>query len=246
MRVVGLWMVAVVMAGAQTAVPAELKAGREAIAAKEFAKAKAVFVGYAAGHPNDAQGFLGEGEADIGLHRYETAEMEDRKAVALEPELWIAHKDLVLIEAKLGRWEEFDRERAVLRAARERGAPNITARESDVIDSFSVGGEEWIVREYFEPVGRSQARYNFERFVAGKAAEYVSLEPANAAQNALKRDEQVQIGADSAAVDAKRWALNWYTGSGHGTVKMYAEGEPKYEQVRADAMRWLRASVAKP
>ena len=58
--------------------------------------------------------------------------------MAAQPERWLAHKNLVIIEAELGRWEEFDRERALLRGARERGAPGISARESDVIDAFDV------------------------------------------------------------------------------------------------------------
>jgi tetratricopeptide (TPR) repeat protein len=226
---------------AQTTVPPELKAGREAIAARDYTRAHEIFAGYIATHPKDAQGFFGEGEADLGLHHYEAAERDDRQAVALEPELWIAHKDLVVIEAKLGRWDEFDRERALLRGAREREAPGITKRESDIIDSFDINGAEWVVREYFEPVGRSQARYNFEHFAAGKAAAYVSLEPASAAASALKRDD-VHIGNDTpTAAPTGEWSLNWYTGNGHGTVRKYPKGEPKYETVRADALRWLRA-----
>ncbi len=167
-----------------------------------------------------------------------------RRVVAAQPQLWVAHKNLVIVEAELGRWEEFDRERAVLRAARERGAPGISTRESDIIDSFDVNGHRWIVREYYEPVGRSEARYNFERFSPeGKAEEYVSLEPTAAAQQALKPGD-VQIGSETQPAphgSEAEFSLNWYSGKGHGTIARYPKGEPSYERVRADLTRWLRA-----
>jgi tetratricopeptide (TPR) repeat protein len=221
----------------------ELAAARQQLAAKNYGAAKAEFAAYADAHPQDATAQLGLGDAELGLHEYEDAELAYRRAVSIQPELWVAHKDLVLVEAKLGRWEEFDRERELLRGARERGAPNITARESDVIDSFEVGGKQWIVREYFEPVGRSEARYNFEQFSsAGRAEEYVSLEPAAAAETALSRSDQVKIGSAQPAAAGGAWELNWYTGRGHGTIKRYTKGEPKYEAVRADVRRWLNES----
>jgi tetratricopeptide (TPR) repeat protein len=243
-RWVGLMLVAGAV-GAQTAVPAEISAARAAMQAKEFVRAKAIYGAYAKAHGDSAAAWMGLGDAERALQQYEAAELDYRHAVMLQPENWVAHKSLVLVEAKLKRWEEFDRERAVLRGARERGAANITKRESDVIDSFDVGGKQWTVREYYEPVGRSEARYNFEHFEGGRVAEYVSLEPVDAAVAALKRDEAVAIGVEAAPVSAKAWALNWYTGSGHGVVKAYPKGEPTYEVVRADMVRWLGRSRSK-
>lgn len=240
-RWVAVGMVVAGVAVAQTAVPPEMVEAKAAVQAKDFARAKALYTAYSRSHPDSAAGWMGVGESELGLHEYEAAEMDYRHAVMLQPENWVAHKSLVLVEAKLKRWEEFDRERAVLRGARERGADNITKRESDLIDIFDVKGRQWSVREYYEPVGRSEARYNFEHFENGRVAEYVSLEPMDAAAAALKRDEQVAIGGETPApVSAKKvWTLNWYTGSGHGVIKKYPAGEPTYEVVRADLLRWL-------
>ena len=208
--------------------------------ARQFAQAERVFHAYLQAHPADVQAELGTGDAQLGLKRYESAETTYRALVAQQPELWQAHKNLVVVEAALGRWEEFDRERTVLRLARERGAPGISAHESDVIDSFNVGGERWVVRAYFQPMGRSQALYNFERFSpAGKVEAYISLEDAAAARAALTPGD-VRIGPGAAPIDAtKEFALNWYTGSANGSIRHYAPGEPNYERVRADAVRWL-------
>ena len=230
----------------QKAVPAEIAAARRALAARKFQRAEEMFAGFARSHPGNIDAEEGIGDAELGMHQYLAAEIQYRKVVAQEPEFWIAHENLVIVEAKLGRWGEFDRERALLRDARERGAPGISARESDVIDSFHVRGEHWIVREYFEPVGRSLTRYNFECFGPdGRVREYVSLESAEAARRALVRSPNVIIGADPTHAPAiKDFALNYYTLKSHGTVKLYPQGEPRYEQVRADVIRWLRTHPA--
>jgi hypothetical protein len=220
-----------------------LTVGKQALAAKQFARAKAIFGMYVATNPSNVEGELGLADAELGLHEYEPAELEYRKVVAAQPELWIAHKNLVIVEAALGRWGEFDRERALLRGARERGAPGIDARESDVIDAFEMRGQRWIVRAYDEPVGRSLTRYNFERFAPdGRVREFVSLESAEAAKKALAIGGGARIGDDAKSADAavKDYALNWYTGKAHGTIVRYPDGEPSYERVRADVMRWLR------
>lgn len=223
---------------------AELRPGRELLQDKQFADAKSFFAEYLRVHPGDVQGELGLGDAALGLRQYEAAEASYRAVVARQPELWQAHKNLVVVEAALGRWEEFDGERKLLRLARERDAPGISARESDVIDSFEVKGERWVVRAYFEPVGRSRAVYNFERFSSsGRVEAYVSLEDAAAGKAALTPGD-VRIGRPIAPAPGgppRAMALNWYSGSAHGTIREYPAGEPSYERVRADVVRWLKA-----
>jgi tetratricopeptide (TPR) repeat protein len=223
--------------------PADLAAARQELAAKHYGRAKELYRAYLQAHPDNVDAQFGAADAELGLREFEAAEWDFRRVVAAQPQNWIAHKNLVIVEAELGRWDEFEREREVLRAARERGAPGISARESDVIDSFEVNGHRWIVREYYEPVGRSQTRYNFERFSPeGHAEEYISLEPTAAAQAALKPGD-VHIGAETQSAPFSttgEFSLNWYSTKGHGTIAHYPKGEPSYERVRADLMRWLR------
>jgi hypothetical protein len=147
----------------------------------------------------------------------------------------------VIVEAALGRWEEFDRERAMLRDARERGAAGLGAEDSDVIDSFDVAGTHWIVREYTDPVGREHTRYNFEAFSAeGRVKEYISLESASAADAMLATPGGPAAAGTAAAQPVRDYALDWYTGSAHGRIRAYPGDEPSYERVRADAMAFLR------
>jgi len=222
---------------------ADLAAARQELVAKHYARAKELYRAYLHAHPESVDAQFGLADAELGLREYEAAEWDFRRVVAAQPQNWVAHKNLVIIEAELSRWDEFERERAVLREARERGAPGISPRESDVIDSFEVNGQRWIVREYYEPVGRSQTRYNFERFSPeGRAEEYISLEPTAAAEAALKPGD-VHIGAETQSpppTPSGEFSLNWYSGKGHGTIAHYPKGEPKYERVRADVIRWLK------
>ena len=221
--------------------PKELVTAQQALLDKHYVEAKELFEAYLQGHAGNVDAEVGVADAELALHEYEAAELRYRQVVAVQPQRWLAHKNLVIIEAELGRWEEFDRERAVLRGARERGAPGISARESDVIDAFDVGGNHWIVREYYEPVGRSLTRYNFEQFGAdGRVREYVSLESAEAAQQAVAGGS-VRVGdATVGAAAVKDFALNFYTGKAHGTIARYPNGEPSYEKVRAAVRRWLQ------
>lgn len=222
--------------------PADLAAARQELVAKHYARAKELYRAYLQAHPDSVDAEFGVADAELGLREFEAAEWDFRKVVAAQPQNWVAHKNLVIVEAELGRWEEFERERAILREARERGASGISARESDVIDSFEVNGHRWIVREYYEPVGRSQTRYNFERFSPeGHAEEYISLEPTAAAQAALKPGD-VHIGADTKPAPhsaTEEFSLNWYSARGHGTIARYPKGEPSYERARADLIQWL-------
>jgi hypothetical protein len=232
-------------AGAQTVAhppvaQTPLVEGKRALSMKEFIRAKGIFAEYVRKHPDDIQGKLGLADAELGLHEYEAAEGGYRQIVAAQPLLWAAHKNLVIVEAALGRWEDFDGERTVLRAARERGAAGISAHESDVIDVITVAGQRWIVRDYFEPMGRSRSRYNFERFSAdGRVLMYISLESANAFHD-QKMGGEVAVGPAMKSADAGGFALDWYDGKSHGTIEKYA-AEPKYEKVRADFLHWLRA-----
>jgi tetratricopeptide (TPR) repeat protein len=209
---------------AQRPIPHELLPAHQALEDKHYQQAEKLFADYLKTHPGNIDAEEGIGDARLGLHEYEAAELQYRAVVAAEPEFWLAHKNLVIVEAALGRWDEFDRERAVLRGARQRGAPNISTRESDVIDAFDVHGEHWIVREYYEPVGRSLTRYNFEYFGP---------------------DGRVRAAPPTVPV-IKDFALNFYTGKSHGTIKLYPKGEPSYEHVRTDLRHWLLTKPVHP
>ena len=62
-----------------------------------------------------------------------------------------------------------------------------------------------------------------------------SVRPFFAKAIAVTHDEQAR------QEQVKDFALDWYTGAAHGAIRTYPDGEPRYEAVRADVMRWLRS-----
>lgn len=234
--------VATALTAQQPAPPTPLADAKQQLAQHHFATAKQMYDTYLHTHPNSVEAQLGLADVELGLHHYQSAELRYRALVAAQPQLWIAHKNLVIVEAALGRWSEFDRERALLHDARLRRAPGIDTHETDVIDTFDLHGKHWIVREYDDLAGRSLTRYNFEQFAPdGRVAEYISLESAQAAQQALQNHDAAVVGTDpKAPTPVTDFALNFYTGKTHGTIARYPHGEPTYETTRAAVLRWLQ------
>lgn len=221
--------------------PGSLAAAKLALGSHQFAIARQTYANYLHDHPDSGEAQLGLADSELALHNYEAAELDYRALVAAQPQLWIAHKNLVIVEAALHRWSEFDRERALLRDARKRNAPGIEAHTSDVIDTFDIRGRHWIVREYDDLAGRSLTRYNFEHFgPEGRVQQYISLESAQAAQQALPTQDVVIGSAAKATPEVSDFALNFYTGKIHGTIAHFPHGEPTYETTRAAVIRWLQ------
>ncbi len=236
---ISLWAVGAL--GAQQIAPNSLAAAKLALGNHQFATARQIYQGFLKSHPGSGEAQLGIADSELALHNYEAAELDYRALVAAQPQLWLAHKNLVIVEAALGRWSEFDRERTLLRDARKRGAAGIATHESDVIDTFDVRGKHWIVREYDDLAGRSLTRYNFEQFgTEGRVHEYISLESASAARQALQPQDLVVGGEQKSPEPIHDFALNFYTGKTHGTIARYPDREPDYETVRSAVLRWLR------
>ena len=125
-------------------------------------------------------------------------------------------------------------------APAQTGAPNISARESDVIDAFNVHGQRWIVRENYEPVGRSLTRYNFRILQPRRPCPRIHL-----ARISRRRPHRPHpqcrrpIGATPATPPAiKDFALT-PTPASHHTIKLYPHGEPTLPTSRrADLRHW--------
>ncbi len=235
---------------AQTPPASPLVEAKRTLAQRDFAHAKALFTSILTAQPANPDAQLGLADSELGLHQYLAAERDYRRVTAAEPQQWFAHKNLVIVEAALGRWEDFDRERDVLRAARARHAPGLSTADSDVIDTLDLGTathpQHWIVRDYATPLGRSSTLYNFERFSpTGRAEAYVSLESANALQQELAPTDSVVVGNAATATAPTGFALNVYDGQSHGTIRSYP-ALPTYERLRADFLRWTRAQQPRP
>ena len=137
---------------------------KQAFRRGDYVAAQKFFTAYLRDNPSNLEVLLLAGSAFFELKQYEDAAQSFLTAIKLQPSFWAAHKNLVIVYAAQGKWTEFDRERAVLKAARESGASGLSTKDADVIDVLYVGSEQYRVFSYAELAGRFKMRYNFVHF----------------------------------------------------------------------------------
>jgi tetratricopeptide (TPR) repeat protein len=225
--------------------PNPLAVGLAALEHGDYGAAMAFFSEYLSSSPNDLEARLDLGSAELGLKEFAAAVKEFHAVIAVEPDLWPAHLNLVLAYAELQDWSDFDQERALIKAARDKGAPGLDEQKGDLIDVLHVGPKTYSVRAFYELYGRYHTRYVFLHFAEdGKLTDYVQCESDDADQGFFK-----QAHPKEAAVGARSFSLDTYTiddkGMSQGLIKFYSDGEPTYETVRADVLKVL-TSKEKP
>src|SRR5689334_18395628 len=156
----------------QTTAVDPLDTGKQAFQRGDYVAAQKFFTAYLRDNPSNLNALLLAGSAFFELKQYEDAAQSLLAAIKLQPSLWPAHKNLVIVYAAQGKWTEFDRERAVLKAARESGASGLSMKDADVIDVLYVGSEQYRVLSYAELAGRFKMRYNFVHFGSDGKPDY--------------------------------------------------------------------------
>jgi tetratricopeptide (TPR) repeat protein len=219
--------------------PNPLAVGLAALQHGNYGAAKDFFLEYLSSSPNDLEALLDLGSAELGLKEFAAAVKEFQAVIAFKPDLWPAHLNLVLAYAELQDWADFDQERAMIKAARDKSAPGLGEQKGDLIDVLHVGTKTYSVRAFYELYGRYHTRYVFLRFAEdGKLTDYVQCESDDADQVLFK-----QAHPKEAAAGARSFSLDTYTvgdtGMSQGLIKFYSDGEPTYEVVRADVLKVL-------
>jgi tetratricopeptide (TPR) repeat protein len=244
-------MQAVQQPPAQNTAPDPLSQGKEALHRNDYAAAQTFFETHLKTDPNNADALDLQGVAYLGLKRYEDAERSYLAALKLDPTRWTTHKNLVVAYASLGKWKEFDQERALVQEARAKGTSGLGPRDVDVIDVFYVGSERYIVRSFAELNGRFKARYNVAHFGPdGKLDFWILCESDDVDQTAFAKAHPTE-----AAAGQRSFSLDSYTARNlnedgktytqtHGTIKFYPDGEPSYETVRSDVLAVLEHKVS--
>jgi tetratricopeptide (TPR) repeat protein len=236
---------------AEATPPDPLSQGRKALQKNDYATAQTFFETYLKSDPNNAEALDLEGVAYLGLKRYEDAERSYLAALKLDPARWTTHKNLVVAYATLGKWKEFDEERALVEEARAKGTPGLGPRDVDVIDVFYIASERYIVRSYAELNGRFKARYNFAHFAPdGKLDSWILCESDDVDQTAFAKAHPTEAAAGQRSFSLDSYTARKLSEDGktytqtHGTIKFYPDGEPSYETVRSDVLAVLEHKVA--
>jgi hypothetical protein len=218
---------------------------------------------------------------DIGVLRYtaaaamrsnhdEEALVLFRAALAQRPhDPWQMRLAVILLEAKLSQWGDFDRDLAELRVAKRNGMDHgLDMGDGFVIDEFESGPGRVQGVIYPQQSGPFHMLY---RFVLPAQAAMYAPAPAQASGSAstgsssssagarclnpdfephmdLESDDADQAAFANAhpekAVKGERsyFVVAAYSACSQKLVRFYPDGEPRYETVRADVLRALTAS----
>lgn len=211
----------------------------------DFGAARTFFAKYVEGSPQDAEAWFYLGGADLNLEHPSDAVKDFEQCVTLKPNAWSAHNNLSLAYAETGDWSAFDKERAVIKAARDKNEPGLSLDDHDLIDVLRVNGQTYQVWYFYKPYGHFHARYVFLHFGPdGNADRWFQCESDDADQYFFqqKHPKEAKAGERSYSLDSYKVekAGQYPSQALHG---FYMDGEPSYEAVRADVLKALNGET---
>jgi tetratricopeptide (TPR) repeat protein len=216
-----------------------LAVGKSALQRGDAAAAKAFFTKYVSENPKDAEAEFDLGGAELALNDPAAAAKDFQAAIALKPDAWTAHENLVLAYAEMQDWSAFDKERALLKAARDAGKAGLALDGHDLIDVLKVKGVTYEAWYFYRPHGTFHARYVFLHFGSdGKPDFYIQCESDDADQYFFKQKHPAEAAAGDRSYSLDSYTLN-DKGMTQALHQFYMDGEPSYETVRADALKVL-------
>ncbi len=211
-------------------------------AAMEHGDSKAAlefFSKYVEENPKDAEGWFYLGGADLGLEKPADAAKAFQECLRLKPDAWGAHNNLALAYAETLDWAKFDEERAKVRAARDANVSAAAQQDHDIVDVLHVNGKVYQVWYFYKLHGKFNVRYVAIYFGKdGKAESWLQAESDDVDQFSYQKEHPKEAKAGD-----RRFSLDTYqqSSSGYpsqGLIKFY-DGEPTYEQFRADVLKSL-------
>ena len=234
---------------------AMLKPGVQALRGGDATAAVEALRPVLAAYPNDPLVLSYSASAAMATKDYRTALIEFQRAIdnhAAQP--WPLRMSVINLEAKLGMWPEFDRDLAVLRAAKKDGTDEqLTKTNGFIIEEFEAGGKTVQAVVFPALAGRYHTLYRFMLpSVAGVTPPancpvtdfraYIDVESDDVDQESFRKAHP-----DKAAKGERSYSLDTYPAPcSQALIKFYPNGEPSYEAVRADVVKFISsASKAK-
>jgi tetratricopeptide (TPR) repeat protein len=214
-----------------------LAIGKSAMEHGDYQSAQKFFAEFVQDNPDSMEAVFYLGGSELGLKNFSAAAVDFQRIIAVMPNQWSAHSNLALSYAQAGDWAAFDKERAVIKAARDTNAPGVDKDGYDLIDKVSVGEKTYEVRAFYKLHGKYNVRYVFLHFGQdGNADSWVQCESDDVDQAFFK-----------GKAGERRYSLDTYSfsekgGLSQGLIKFY-DGEPTYETVRADALKTLSSAA---
>ena len=241
-----------------------LKPGLDALRKGDGAAALEALKPALEAYPNDVRVLSFSAQAAMEAHQDEAAlGFFERALIQNPPDPWHMRVAMILLEARLARWADFDRDQAALKAAKKSGERELASMPGFLIDEFDVDGKSVKVAYFPTLVGKFNTLY---RFVLPELPRARSATPAQGPDSDRCKDPQFRpyIDVESDDVDQsafkekhpdlatkgeRSYSLDTYPAPcSQGLIKFYFYGEPTYETVRADVVKNLTAkpATAKP
>jgi tetratricopeptide (TPR) repeat protein len=232
-----------------------LEPGLQALKAGDAAGAVAAFQSALKAFPNDLQVLTDSAEAALFAHQDEAALGFFQRALAQHPDdPWHLRLGMMLAEARLQRWEAFEKDLTALKAAKQGGDRELQASTGFIVDAFEANGVSVQVVYYPLLAGHF---YTLYRFLLPKAATqqepvasqgqsadrcknpnfrpYLDVESDDVDQETFRKEHP-----ELAAKGERSYSLDTYPAPcSQGLIKFYSEGEPRYEMVRWDVEKIL-------
>ncbi|WP_263355865.1 tetratricopeptide repeat protein [Acidicapsa ligni] len=195
-------------------------------------------------YPDDPRALILTAEAAAKANQTEEAITLFQRALARESNFtWSTRIALMRAYMSLNRWEDFESERADTRRAALNGDRTLSQKDGYPIDTLRTDTTFVRVIEFAKLHGVSHTRDRFllygEKDACTGYIPYIDLE-----SNDIDQESFAKRYPDKAAAGMQSYSLESYlTPNAHGTLKIYPDGEPDYQVLRADVLDALAGHV---
>lgn len=234
-----------------------MKPGLEQLRRGDAAAALTAFRPALEAYPNDNVVLSYSAEAAMESHQDAAAlDFFNRGLLQAPQDPWHMRIAMLLLDARLGHWPDFYRDQAKLKKAKQYGEKELASTAGFLVDDFEVAGRAVKVVYFPMLTGQYKALYRFVLpappavDVPPAAAEgdlctdlnfypYIDVESDDADQTTFQVNHP-----DLAAKGERSYSLDFYPAAcSQALIKFYSDGEPTYETVRADVMKFLEAKA---
>ena len=232
-----------------------MKPGLEQLRKGDAAAALTAFRPALEAYPNDVLVLSYSAEAAMESHQDAAAlDFFNRGLQQVPRDPWHMRVAMLLLDARLGHWPDFYRDQTALKKAKLDGEKELASTAGFLVDDFEVAGRAVKVAYFPTLAGEYKALYRFVLprppavDVPAPAAEgdrckdpdfhpYIDVESDDGDQSTFEIKHP-----DLAAKGERSYSLDFYPAAcSQALIKFYPDGEPSYQTVRADVLKFLEA-----
>ena len=223
-------------------VKSRMEEGVAAFRAHDYKRALSIFNEVTAADPNNIMAHNLAGNCSMEMRDFPAAIRSFQRAVQLQPDQPQNLAGLVRSYAQAGMVKERDATVEHLHELSRAG--RLPANFSYIFDSFLVGDRSVLVIEFPQLAGHYHFRYQFNVYDAtGKFVSRVALESDDVDQTSWAKQHPKEAAAGGRAFSLDGYPQTLPGQFSHSLYKFYDDGEPSYEQVRADVEKVLAGGL---